>query len=489
VACACGRIGFDPLGDAADVGYFVSPTGDDGNPGTRAAPWGTLPYAIGRLQPGDQLTLLDGDYDGHAPVGSLQIDCSTNAMNGTASAPITVHADHTRHAHVFDISSPLHVSHCAHWVIEDLWIEGLDDPNDTGSVARLYNNDHLSVRGLLAQHPNRYHNTDLIEVGMSTNTLVENCEGYDFHRSAFSAYLSSGSTFRGLYANGRGYPDLAGGYQSTCPGGDTGFDAYYDSGGTIEDVIVEGICADGFAVVAGRSSSGATGIGDDHQFVDTIAIGPGNNGYTVYSDCDASAPCDTPDRYAQTNTVTHAVAIDFSIGFELDGVENTLDHVSAFAATAGVGVKLDVATPLDGLQASATVVAALGVGGSGGVASTDQTVWKVDHANMFGSSTPYNPLDANVTVSTTIDPMLGGCEVYIPQASPMANAGPSGTTIGADIRTLSLAGAPTTNAFWGTNGVFAGCGVIVPGVNDDPSTACTGVHQRLNVGTNGCALP
>jgi hypothetical protein len=482
--CACGRIDFDLL-----PGYFVSPAGDDGNPGTRAAPWGTLPYAIGRLQPGDELTLLDGDYDGHAPVGSLRIDCNANAMNGTASAPIAVHADHARHAHVFDISSPLHVSNCAYWRIEDLWIEGLDDPNDTGSVARLYGNDHLSVRGLLAQHPNRYHNTDLIEVGQSTNTLVENCEGYDFHRTAFVAYASSGSTFRGLYANGRGYPDIAGGYVSTCAGGDNGFDAYYDSGGTIEDAIVEGVCNYAFDVVAGRNVSGSTGIGDDHHFVNTIALGPAIAGYRIQSDCDSVAPCDTPDRYAQGNTITHAVASDFQIGFWIEGVENALDHVSGFAVANYQVILLDVETPLDGLQATATVTGALGVGGSAGILSANQTAWSVDHANMFGETNPYAPNDSHVTASTTIDPMLGGCEVYIPRASPMATAGPSGTTIGADIRTLSVAGAPTTNAFWGKSGVFAACGAVVPGVNDDPNSACTGVHQRLNVGTNGCALP
>ena len=97
---------------------------------------------------------------------------------------------------------------------------------------------------------------------------------------------------------------------------------------------------------------------------------------------------------------------------------------------------------------------------------------------MFGATTAYSPNDTHVTGSETIDPMLGGCEVYIPPGAAI-------TGIGADIRTLASTGAP----YWLPDGTFAGCGVVVPGVNDDPATSCIGVHTRLNVGANGCALP
>ena len=55
LACAgCGRIGFDVgFQSGSDVGYFMSPTGNDANPGTRDQPWLTFAGALPRLVPGD----------------------------------------------------------------------------------------------------------------------------------------------------------------------------------------------------------------------------------------------------------------------------------------------------------------------------------------------------------------------------------------------------------------------------------------------------
>ncbi len=48
----------DPTGDV----YYVSPTGDDTNPGTSSAPFGTLQRAGDAAQPGDTVYLLDGVF-------------------------------------------------------------------------------------------------------------------------------------------------------------------------------------------------------------------------------------------------------------------------------------------------------------------------------------------------------------------------------------------------------------------------------------------
>lgn len=47
-----------PTGDV----YYVSPTGDDANPGTAGEPFGTLQRAADAAQPGDHVYLLDGVY-------------------------------------------------------------------------------------------------------------------------------------------------------------------------------------------------------------------------------------------------------------------------------------------------------------------------------------------------------------------------------------------------------------------------------------------
>jgi len=44
--------------------YFVSPSGEDENPGMRERPWRTIAKANKTLQPGDTVTFFNGHYPG-----------------------------------------------------------------------------------------------------------------------------------------------------------------------------------------------------------------------------------------------------------------------------------------------------------------------------------------------------------------------------------------------------------------------------------------
>ena len=44
--------------------YYVSPNGDDNNPGTKDLPWRTVQFAVDQAVPGDSLLIEDGIYDG-----------------------------------------------------------------------------------------------------------------------------------------------------------------------------------------------------------------------------------------------------------------------------------------------------------------------------------------------------------------------------------------------------------------------------------------
>ena len=66
----------------ASPAYFVSPSGNDANPGTQAAPWRTLGYATNKLHPGDTLYAMGGTYAESVLVW----------VSGTAAAPITIMA-------------------------------------------------------------------------------------------------------------------------------------------------------------------------------------------------------------------------------------------------------------------------------------------------------------------------------------------------------------------------------------------------------------
>ncbi|MES2556817.1 MAG: T9SS type A sorting domain-containing protein [Bacteroidota bacterium] len=60
--------------------YYVSPSGNDSNPGTSGAPWQTLQYAVDQLQPDDILYVASGTYNEKIVLN----------VSGTAGHPITI---------------------------------------------------------------------------------------------------------------------------------------------------------------------------------------------------------------------------------------------------------------------------------------------------------------------------------------------------------------------------------------------------------------
>jgi len=68
--------------------YYVHPSGDDANPGTRSAPWGTPGYGSRQLQPGDTLVILGGRY-----VLSQYDEDIVTPPSGTAGNWITIQGE------------------------------------------------------------------------------------------------------------------------------------------------------------------------------------------------------------------------------------------------------------------------------------------------------------------------------------------------------------------------------------------------------------
>jgi hypothetical protein len=145
-----------------------------------------------------------------------------------------------------------------------------------------------------------------------------------------------------------------------------------------------------------------------------------------------------------------------------------------------------------GQPTSSSCTACLSVGDAGsGFLVANQSPWMLDHVNVFGNgAAAFSPATAPQIVSpSTIDPMLGGCLVYLPAGSPMRGAGPGGIDIGANVIYRYHDGVLTGLPLWDPQTGAFPCGAVIPGVNDDPATSCIGVHQRLHVGTPDCALP
>ncbi len=71
----------EPPGDPAT--HWVSPAGDDGNPGTEQEPWRQIHHAALMAEPGDVIEILDGDYESPIIIGDKA---------GTAGSPIIFRA-------------------------------------------------------------------------------------------------------------------------------------------------------------------------------------------------------------------------------------------------------------------------------------------------------------------------------------------------------------------------------------------------------------
>jgi hypothetical protein len=67
-------------GEDISCSYYVSPSGDDGGPGSESQPWGSFQFAVDTAQPGDTVCFRDGTYQMEEEVYITG--------SGTAEAPI-----------------------------------------------------------------------------------------------------------------------------------------------------------------------------------------------------------------------------------------------------------------------------------------------------------------------------------------------------------------------------------------------------------------
>src|SRR5262245_2544169 len=92
--------------------YYVSPAGNDGNPGTQDAPFGTISHGLEVVAPGDTIVVRDGVY----------AEALTPHTSGTSGAPITLRAEHDGQAVVdgLGVRRPLVVQGVSHTAYEGL---------------------------------------------------------------------------------------------------------------------------------------------------------------------------------------------------------------------------------------------------------------------------------------------------------------------------------------------------------------------------------
>lgn len=480
--------------------YYISPTGDDSAAGTRQAPWRSWSTAISRLAPGDTLIALDGTY-ADTSSNRLQIDCSAGATacdgapcpSGTTQAPITLRADNERGAHIPSGEyASLSMQGCSHWVIEGLQMSQSDTSvTSEQQIARLDYVDHVTLRRLLLYKPNRVQNSHGVLILSSTNVLVEECEVYDFHR--YGIYPNGGSdiTLRRNYVNSRDRADISGGWVSGDPTtGDSGIAVAGAQRVIVENNLVER-GRYGIVVTSECWPAPVAGGGDDVRLLGNVVRATKSFAFYFNSFCESNNPCDSNTRTVSRLEVRDCVSVgSLEHGFVSNGVEQAQIVGCTAAGSAQSGYHMTRSAENAAMQCSVALQSCLAFeGGVRGFLVNNQASWTVDHCNSHGAGDAY-VLPTGPTASSQSDPQMGGCYLYVPAGSPMKGAGTSGADIGASVVWAYENGAKTQRRLWDqSSGAFLGCGATVAGVNDPTTQSCVTVHQRLHVGSGGCAIP
>lgn len=98
--------------------FYVSPSGDDDNPGSEDLPWGTLQHALVQLEPGHTLTVRDGTFRER-----IRIDVTP----GTSDQPIVVQAAPGEEPIVQGL---LWLREPDHWVVDGINVTWDEEEND-----------------------------------------------------------------------------------------------------------------------------------------------------------------------------------------------------------------------------------------------------------------------------------------------------------------------------------------------------------------------
>lgn len=445
------------------------------------SPGDTFGQKVPQLQPGDTLILENGTYSGTNPIAT--IDCSANAQNGTAANPITIRARNERQAKLVTDGRrySFQLINCNYWVIDGLWIEGMDNSAYTvdGSLIRFDYSNHITFRNNFVRYANRYQNQALVGLYYTNDSLIEENELYKYHRHAIMTKYGTGNDFRRNYCNGGDYPDIAGGWVSESAAyGEKCVSIYPGSFNISENNISEN--SDGNTDIMAISRS------EGNQLLGLLGINLGGSGTVLIKARGA-----TESTMAVDNIVKDCLAIDSDKGVFLRGNRGTnVDGCTILNSTKkGVQVDKEPDRGVDPLTAFIKNTLVVNSGSDGFYVSSDYTTWEIDHANSYNNAgSSYSPNNSNVTNSLTTDPQFNSCRVFVPDSSPMKGAGKNGADIGANVLYAYENGVLTNKPLWNTSkdgGQFIGCGAVV----DSTMQTCTTVHRRLNVNYNGCLLP
>jgi hypothetical protein len=478
---------------------YIGPSGNNGANGqTTGTPWKTFSFAVGQLAPGDTLFLLDGTYGSAAGTGLPFIDCSSNAANGTAALPITFKALNERKA-LLQGTGPntFEIWHCAYWTIEGVFARNIDSTSlsggGEGTLFALQQSDHLTLRRNLGYNANAYGNSHGIALYNTNNTLVEENEIYYSTRHGIlqgwdqNSNNPTGNIIRRNYVNGRGKDTAPGGF--TCTGScenttmDEGISCYPCMNTIVENNIVE----DAYTGISIQGEKDPF----NNKFLGNILLShAGNGGYGSlgFSARDEGGFVGTARQMPTDILVENTVIIDGTyagcgackrLTWKNLTLINTTEGFIMFPTGQGDGHNSVTGQNLYITNTSS---------GHAAFAISGEESQSFDYVRAF-SNAGGTGFDGSFTHTSTNDPSMGTCKVWIPDGSNLKGAGLAGADIGANVLYRYINGTLTATPLWDTTTGKFPCGAQVAGINDVAGASCFDVHTRLNVNTGGCAFP
>lgn len=459
--------------------YYMSPTGDDGNNGlTSGAPKKTFAHTLQLLSGDDVVILLDGTWDGSGGTDLPNI-AGAGYNSGTDGHPITIRAANERKAilngkgttQTFTITSK------DYWTIEGLYIRADDDE---AAAANFYatSADHITVKRCVFAYANRHLNGALARFELCEYPVMEECEGYYFHRVGFVVDGCSHSRIRRCYLNSKAYADIPGHVSSPTSRGDEAFTIYnWTAGGVSHDNIFENCISEktyeGFLMQTPEESI-------DDKFLGCISISD-DIGFYI------GARNDTGHYHQPVNTqLTNCISLDpgtanHDHGFDFREPSNVTALNCSYLGSGTGFTTASNATPTVSLYwTNCLAVSQNNDGYYGFIIGANTDTYLVDYTNAYNfyGSLEYSPAcdSTYVTHCAETDPALGSVKLYIPAGSAMSGIGSGGADKGANIKYRYIDGT-LTGAQLFVGGKFPK-GAVITGLNDQASTIYD-VEDRL----------
>ena len=419
----------DTLADAAT--RLVVATGGSGSGDCTSTPC-TVARAVTQAQPGDTITLASGNYASQMPI---TIDCNAGAANGTSNNRITFRATNERQAVLNGNggSENLSVMNCSYWTINGIYSKSADNLGSpsAGDAMQIRNSHFITVNRSLFSNNNRACNCYLLFVGDSDNVLISENEFYWFHRHAMGFYNTTNSVTTRNYANSRNYADIPGGYGPTAsPAGGESFNAIYPGSNNLSANDI----GEGNLTLANVE---ALGQGSNNKFYGGISIGD-QFGALIKARSETLNDINFMPRNTEFRNFLVINPVGASVGLEFMATKNTIcTNCSVFGADLGIFALTQDPNFGDGVYTTTITNALIVAGGSpsAGIQMNNQSSFTVDYPLVYGygGSAFVNGGGGSFTNTSTANPNMGSCRVYVPSGSAAYHSGSGGVSRGAEI--------------------------------------------------------